>query len=189
MPRRLAILLGVLVALGLSGAALIRLAESGATEFRVEGETLVIAGLVSGAATERLERLMAQTCLTRVLLGDMPGTDDLTWFLGMGLLIRSHGLETVAEGVLINYAILLFAAGERRVLAGGELVLHSDALARAQGHPVDRRPATVAERARYAERMLDDAGFAAFFEETRATRDRHALSEAELERFGLLTGG
>jgi hypothetical protein len=190
MLRRLAIVLGVVVALGAGGFALIRLAESGATEFRVEGNTLVIAGPVSGAATERLERLLEQTPgLSRVVLGDMPGTDDLTWLLGMGSLIRAYGLETVAEGALINDAVLLFVAGERRVMAGGALVLQSDAVARSEGHPVDRRPATVAERVRYAERMLGDAAFAGFFEETRASRDQHVLSEAELERFGLLTGG
>lgn len=190
MPRRLLILLGVIVALGAGGAALIRLAESGATEFAVEGDSLRISGPVSGAATERLERLLEQTPgLERVVLGDMPGTDDLTWLLGMGLLIRSHGLETVVEGRVINDAVLLFVAGERRALAGGALVLQSDAVARREGHPVDRRPATVAERLRYAERMLGDGAFAGFYEEMRATRDHHVLSEAELERFGLLSGG
>lgn len=189
MLRRLAILAGVVLALGAGGAALIRLAESGATEFRVEGDTLTISGPVSGAATERLERLLEQTRgLERVVLGDLPGTDDLSWLVGMGYLIRGAGLETVAEGEIVNDAILLFAAGERRVMGEGRLVLRSDAMARRLGQPVDRRPSAPAERARYLERILGDGALAAFEAEMRGSRDEHVLTDEEMRRFGLLAG-
>lgn len=187
MLRRLAIFAGVVLALGAGGAALIRLAESGATEFRVEGDTLIISGPVSGAATERLGRLLEQTPgLERLVLGDLPGTDDLVWLVGMGHLIRDAGLATVAEGEIVNDAILLFAAGETRAMGGGALVLTSDGMARSLGQPVDRRPSATAERLRYLARMLGDADLAEFMAETRAGRDRHVLSAAEMRRFGLI---
>jgi hypothetical protein len=189
MLRRLAILLGVVVALGAGGAALIGLAERGATEFRVEGGTLTISGAVSGAATERLERLLEQTpALERVVLGDLPGTDDLSWLAGMGYLIRRAGLATVAEGEIVNDAILLFAAGSPRVMGGGRLVLRSDAMARRLGHPVDRTPSTQAERVRYLQQMLGDDAWAGFAADIRASREEHVMTDAELRRFGLLGG-
>ena len=189
MLKRLAILLAVVIGLGAGGYGLIRLAESGATEFAVEGDSLRISGPVSGAATERLERLLEQTPgLERVVLGDLPGTDDLSWLVGMGYLIRGAGLETVAEGEIVNDAILLFAAGERRVMGAGRLVLRSDARARQLGQPVDRRPSAAAERRRYLERLRGDAEFVAFKAELRGSRDEHVMSEDEMRRFGLLDG-
>jgi hypothetical protein len=189
MLRRFAILLGVVVALGAGGAVLIQLAENGATEFAVDGDTLTISGPVSGAATERLERLLEQTPgLDRVVLGDLPGTDDLSWLVGMGYLILGAGLETVADGEIVNDAILLFAAGESRVMGEGRLVLRSDALARRLGQPVDRRASAPAERVRYLERVLGDAGFARFEAEMRASRDEHVMTGDEMRRFGLLDG-
>ena len=189
MLRRLAILLGVVAALAAGGAALIGLAERGATEFRVEGTTLTVSGPVSGAATERLERLLEQTPgLERVVLGDLPGTDDLSWLAGMGYLIRRAGLATVAEGEIVNDAILLFIAGERRVMDGGRLVLRSDAAARRMGQPVDDSPSTRAERVRYLQRMLGDDAWADFAAEMRASQDEHVMTDAELRRFGF-TGG
>ena len=156
----------------------------------VEGDTLTISGPVSGAATERLERLLEQTPgLSRVVLGDLPGTDDLSWLVGMGYLIRNAGLETVAEGEIVNDAILLVlpraSAGDGRGPAG------ACARTRWRGgwaRPVDRRPSATAERARYLERVLGDAALAEFEAEMRGSRDEHVMSGDEMRRFGLLDG-
>jgi hypothetical protein len=189
MLRRLAILAGVVLALGAGGAALIRLAESGATEFRVEGDTLTVSGPISGAATERLERLLEQTDgLQRVRLGDLPGTDDVTWLVGMGALIRGAGLATLAEGEIVNDAILLFAAGEPRIMGAGTLVLRSEATARRMGQPFDRRPSAQAERARFLDRALGSPELAGFMDEMQTGLDTYTLTAGDIARFGLATG-
>lgn len=187
MARRLGILAGILLALVVGGAGLIRFAGAGAMEFRVAGAELYMTGPVSGAAADRLERLLeANPDVQVVVLGDVPGADDAGWLVQMGLMIRARALDTRAEGALVNDGILLFAAGETRTLGAGTLVLHSEAVARNLGQPLDRRAAAEAERARYLEQMLGDAAFADFAAALRAERDQHVMTAAEIARFGLV---
>jgi len=189
MARRLAIVGVLVVALVLGGASLIRLAEGGATRFDVDGTTLTMSGPITGASAERLQVLLEETPgLERVVLGDMPGTDDVTWLIQMGVLIRQAGLETRAEGMLVNDAILLFAAGESRVMGAGELAFLSDGAVRAAGAPLDRNPVAETERGSFLERMLGDGTLAEFGTGMRESRDRYTLTEADKRRFGLLSG-
>jgi len=186
MARRGFLILGVVAALGLGGFGLIQLASSGATEFRVEGTVLHVAGPLSGAAADRMQRLLEENPgLEVVALGDMPGADDVVWAAGMGRLIRSAGLATRAVGPVVNDAILLYLGGVSRTLEGGALVLHSDAVQRQRGIAVDVSVAAQADRQRFVEAMLGDASFAAFMDETRATRDIYQLTAEDLARFGL----
>ncbi len=78
MLRTLGIALAVVVAFGAGGFALVRMMDAGATAFRVEGDVLHISGPVSGAASDRLERLLDEhTGIAVVALGDIPG--PMTW--------------------------------------------------------------------------------------------------------------
>ena len=64
--------------LSLGGAALVQLAGSGATAFRLEGQVLHLSGPVNGAAADRLQRMMEENPqITVIALGDMPGADDV----------------------------------------------------------------------------------------------------------------
>jgi hypothetical protein len=189
MGRRLAIWLAVLLFVGGGTFGLISLAMSGATEFRVEDERrLVIEGPITGASTERVQRILEQNPgLEEVVLGDIPGTSDLNWLLAIGYLFRQNELATRAVGVLHNDGILLLLAGDPRVIDGGRLVLTGDALARRDGLPVDPRPVTLAERQGYVARMLGDAGFADYMVETRARTDRAEIGAEDIARFGLVS--
>lgn len=185
--KRLAILLAVLLAVGLGGFALIRLAGAGATEFRVEGPVLHMSGPVSGAAADRLQRLLEENPSLSVLaLGDMPGADSVMWATGMGRLIRAAGLETRAEGVVVNDALLLFLGGATREIAGGQLVLQSDAMQRRAGVAVDSSFAAQAEREKFIAAMLGSAAFASAMAQTRAQRDSYVLTADDMLRHGLL---
>jgi hypothetical protein len=188
MRKKLLIALLSLAAMGAGGAALIRLAGAGATEFRVAGDVLHISGPISGAASDRLERMLDQTPgLVTVALGDIPGADDVAWVTGMGRMIRAEGLTTRAEGRVVNDAIFLFLGGVDRVMAGGALVLQGDAAQRQAGVGVDVSAAASADRERFVAAMLGDTGFATFMAETRAAGASYVLSDEDVMRYGLQT--
>lgn len=190
MLKRLAIALGIVLALGAGGAVLVRMMDTGATAFRVEGAVLHLSGPVSGAAADRLDRLLEENPGVTVLaLGDIPGADDANWVTSMGRLIRGAGLATRVEGTVVNDAIFLFLGGtERSIAEGGALVLQSDALQRRQGVAVDRSTAAEADRERFVGTMLGTDDFARFMAERRASQELHRLSGDEITRFGLTTG-
>ncbi|WP_416915668.1 MAG: hypothetical protein ACMUJJ_01240 [Roseicyclus sp.] len=186
MLKRLGLALGVVLALGAGGVVLVRMMDTGATAFRVEGSVLHMSGPVSGAAADRLDRLLEEnTGLTVLALGDIPGADDVNWVTGMGRLIRSAGLETRVEGQVVNDAIFLFLGGATRSMAGGALVLQSDAAQRQAGVAVDQSTAAEGDRLRYVEAVLGAPDFADFMSETRASGAQYILTEADIARFGL----
>lgn len=188
MLRRLGIALAVVLVLAGAGALLVRMMDTGATAFRVEGAVLHMSGPVSGAAADRLERLLEENPAVTVLaLGDIPGADDVNWVTGMGRLIRGAGLATRLEGAVVNDAIFLFLGGATRSIAQGALVLNSDSVQRQQGVAVDMSTAAEADRLRFVEAALGDAGFAVFMAQTRAANDQYILTEDDIARFGLVT--
>jgi len=186
--RRLLIFAAILVAMLAGGGALIRFAGAGATEFRVTGPEMFIAGPISGAAADRIERLLDEHPeLEAVVLGDIPGADDTGWLVQMGYLIRGRGLATRAIGDLNNDAILLFAAGVDREVQGGNLVITGADVARSRGWPYDDSSAARVERGAYARVMLGDAAFVEFAETLRETEDVHIITNHDQLRFGLVT--
>ncbi|WP_297619791.1 hypothetical protein [uncultured Roseicyclus sp.] len=188
MARRLGMIAVVALAVGLGGFGLIRLAGAGATEFRLEGAVLHVAGPLNGAAADRMQRLFEEhPGLEVVALGDLPGADDVVWAAGMGRLIRAAGLETRAVGPVVNDAILLYLGGVRRVVEGGALVLHSDAVQRQRGIAVDASVAAQADRQQFVAAMLGDGRFADFMAATRAARESYQLTAEDMARFGLQT--
>lgn len=189
MLRKLGIVLAVVVAFAAGGFALVRMMDAGATAFRVEGDVLHISGPVSGAAADRLERLLDENPrIVAVALGDIPGADDVAWVTGMGRMIRAAGLETRAVGAVANDGLFLFLGGVTRSVApGAALVLNSDTVQRQVGVAVDASLAAEADRVRFVEAVLGEPGFAAFMAETRAARDTYELTGDDLVRFGLVT--
>lgn len=188
MLKRLGIALAVILALGAGGAVLVRMMDTGATAFRIAGPVLHVAGPISGAAADRLDRLLeANPGVTIVALGDIPGADDVAWVTSMGRLIRAAGLETRLEGAVVNDAIFLFLGGGARSLAGGRLVLQSDARQRQMGVAVDQSTAAEADRQRFVAAMLGMGAFADFMAQTRAARDQYILTDDDITRFGLTT--
>ena len=122
MGRRLAIIGAVVLAFVLGGAALVQLAGSGATAFRLEGQVLHLSGPVNGAAADRLQRMMEENPqITVIALGDMPGADDVVWAAQMGGLIRAAGVAHADSGCRRQRCDLAFL-GRGRAQAGGRHV-------------------------------------------------------------------
>lgn len=188
MLKRLGIALAVILALGAGGTVLVRMMDTGATAFRVDGSVLHVSGPISGAAADRLDRLLEENDdITILALGDIPGADDVNWVTGMGRLIRGAGLETRLDGAVVNDAIFLFLGGTGRSVAGGQLVLQSDAVQRQSGVAIDESTAAEADRQRFVAAMLGTPDFADFMAETRAARDQYILTGDDIARFGLTT--
>ncbi|MEM1273884.1 MAG: hypothetical protein AAGF88_08705 [Pseudomonadota bacterium] len=186
MARRLLLVAAICAAMGLGGAGLIRMMGAAATEFRIDGDRLVLSGPLTGAATDRLERFLQQNPnLTHVVLADTPGAHDLGWLLGMADLIAAHGLATEARGSVGNDAILLFLAGQPRVISGGALFFYDDGEARRRGAPWDCDPASAAERLDFITATLGDDTFAAFYDQTRRAQPAYQLTADDIQRFGL----
>jgi len=187
VARRLFVFGAVMAALVLGGWLLIRFAGEGATVFRVDGAELFVEGLLSGASTERIERLLEEhQQLEVVVLGDMPGADDTVWLTQMGYLIRAAGLDTRAEGQIANDAILLFAAGVNRELAGGDLVLSDAATARDRGWPLDTSDVARVVRRDFLGDMVGTPALAEAWDTGLPEGRAWVLSEMELRQFGLL---
>ncbi|WP_461426448.1 hypothetical protein [Gymnodinialimonas sp.] len=179
----------VVIAMVVGGAALIRFAGGGATEFRLTGAEMHIRGPITGASAERFERLLEEAeGLEVVVLRDIPGADDAGWLIQMATFIRAAGLATRAEGDLNNDAILLFLAGASRDHVAGDLTITGAEAARRQGWTFDASPAGRTERASFATRMLGSEDFAAFVQERRALGGTYVLNADDIERFGLETG-
>lgn len=189
MLKRLAMALAVIVALGAGGFGLVRMMDTGATVFRVEGEVLHVSGPISGAAADRMDRLLEENPGVLVLaLGDIPGADDVNWVTGMGRLIRNEGLETRLEGTVVNDAVFLFLGGVERRIGGGRLILLGDDLQRRAGVAVDASTAAEGDRVRFVEAALGGPDFASFMAETRAAGGSYTLTVEDIARFGLTTG-
>lgn len=187
--RRLLIFAAVLLAMGAGGAGLIRFAGGGATEFRLSGSEMFIRGPITGASSDRFERLLEEADgLQVVVLGDIPGANDTGWLIQMSQFIRNAGLATRVEGDLTNDAILLFLAGVERSHGEGLLTIAGPDVARREGWPFDASPAGQTERHRFASDMVGDGAFADFMRDRLALGGTHTLDLDEMRRFGLVTG-
>lgn len=189
MARRLLILAAVILAAVLGGTGLIRFAGTSATEFSVNGSELRMSGVITGAATERFERLIAQNPgLETLVLGDMPGTDDLSWLIAIGIMAEAAGLGTRAEGVVVNDAALLWLAGSARSVEGGTLVFSNVETAAAEGWPFDTRQVAAAERRTAFVNVVGDGHpLLAEIDAARASGQVMALNAEDLAGLGLLT--
>lgn len=189
MRRGLLIAGGVLLAMVASGAALIQFAGAGATEFRIAGSEMHIRGPITGASSDRFERLLEEAeGLEVVVLGDIPGADDAGWLIQMASFIRGAGLATRVEGDLNNDAILLFLAGVQRDHVSGDMTITGAQDAQRQGWTFDASSAGRTERESFATRMLGSPDFGAFVQERRALGGSYVLSADDIDRFGLETG-
>lgn len=193
--RKLAFWLVGLICVVAGTAGLLVFATSGATVFRVEdaGRTVYIEGPITGAGTERFQRILEQEPdLRLVALGDMPGASDANWLLAIGYLIRDAGLATEARGAIDNDAIFLLMAGVERRIDDAVLLVTDAVGARDLGLPFDRSSVAVSERAAFIRDMTGRDDITGFFEDLRNGPPGIAgvqvtLSAEQIEALDLIT--
>jgi len=100
-----------------------------AATFEIEGETAFMYGVIDHTTPGVVQALVDEHPeVTRIVMVDVPGSDDDPANLEASRLVREHGLETVvpSNGVIASGGVDFFAAGKHRVVEPcGKLGVHS----------------------------------------------------------------
>ncbi len=100
-----------------------------AATFEVEGETAFMYGVIDHTTPEVVQALVDEHPeVTRIVMVDVPGSDDDPANLKASRLVRENGLTTVvpSNGVIASGGVDFFTAGKTRVVeACGKLGVHS----------------------------------------------------------------
>ena len=100
-----------------------------AATFEIEGETAFMYGVIDHTTPAVVQTLVdGHPEVTRIVMVDVPGSDDDPANLKASRLVREHGLTTVvpSNGVIASGGVDFFTAGETRVVEPcGKLGVHS----------------------------------------------------------------
>jgi len=90
-----------------------------AATFEVEGKTAFMYGVIDSTTPDVVQALVDQHPeVTRIVMVDVPGSDDDPANLKASRLVREHGLTTVvpSNGVIASGGVDFFTAGKYRVV-------------------------------------------------------------------------
>ncbi|MEW2913354.1 alpha/beta hydrolase [Leisingera sp. JC11] len=189
MQRRLAFLgFSLALAAAVAGGLMIRQAQ--AASFELRGQDILVNGTVNDKSLRRFRAFMAKhPDAQRLVLMDMPGSDDDETNLKIGHMVRDLGLDThvTARSEIFSGAVELFLAGSERTMeAGAVLGVHAwEGDGTADEYP--RWHPEHAPYVAYTTRMLGSAEFYWFTVHAAPASGMHVMTEAEIERYGLLT--
>jgi len=100
-----------------------------AATFKIEGEEAFMYGVIDHTTPGVVQALVDEHPeVTRIVMVDVPGSDDDPANLKASRLVREHGLETVvpSNGVIASGGVDFFTAGKTRVVEPcGKLGVHS----------------------------------------------------------------
>jgi hypothetical protein len=100
-----------------------------AAVFEIEGETAFMYGVIDHTTPGVVRALVDEhPDVTRIVMVDVPGSDDDPANLEASRLVRARGLETVvpSNGVIASGGVDFFTAGKNRVVEPcGKLGVHS----------------------------------------------------------------
>ena len=100
-----------------------------AATFEIEGDTAFMYGVIDHTTPEVVLALVDEHPeVTRIVMVDVPGSDDDPANLKASRLVRKHGLTTVvpSNGVISSGGVDFFTAGKHRVVEPcGKLGVHS----------------------------------------------------------------
>lgn len=161
------------------------------TEFRAQGTTLFMTGTINARTLDQFERVITQTpTIKRIVALEVPGSVDDDTMIQLGYRVRELGLNThlTSDSAIYSGGVDLFLAGVERTLEpGAELGVHSWADGRREATDYPRGAPEHEQNRLYIERMLGDDAFYWFTIEAAPADGIHIMSDAEIQRFGLLT--
>jgi hypothetical protein len=100
-----------------------------AATFEVEDDTAFMYGVIDHTTPALVQALFDEhPGVTRIVMVDVPGSDDDPANLAASRLVREHGMVTVvpSNGVIASGGVDFFAAGEHRIVEMcGKLGVHS----------------------------------------------------------------
>lgn len=161
------------------------------TEFRVEGERLIMNGEINSQTYDQFEAVIANNPGIAVLVEqNVPGSLDDDTMIRLAYRVRELGLDTHLEAGSEIYSggVDLFLAGtERTMEAGAKIGVHSwsDGSRDAADYPRDA-PEHEQNR-KYIEDMLGDDRFYWFTIYAAPADGMKLMTAEEIETYGLLT--
>jgi len=100
-----------------------------AATFEVEGDTAFMYGVIDHTTPGAVQALVDNHPeVMRIVMVDVPGSDDDSANLAAARLVREHGMATVvpSNGVIASGGVDFFSAGEHRIVEPcGKLGVHS----------------------------------------------------------------
>ncbi len=169
---------------------------AGSSTFALDGSRAVMSGEIGSGTLAQLAHLINwHPEVDTLVLANVPGSVDDDALRAAGRLVREVGLRTEvpAEGFAASGAVDLFAAGtDRSVGDGATLAVHAwedpgEGVAADEIPPADARHGPYLD---YLSEMLGDVAgpdFYFFTINAAGPDDLHLLTDAEIERYGLVT--
>ncbi len=161
------------------------------SEFRVEGNDLLMQGEINAKTYDQFEKIMADNPqVTRLVELVVPGSVDDDTMIKLAYRVRQLGLDTHlrADSQIYSGGVDLFLAGvQRSAEPGARIGVHSwsDGFRDAAEYPRDA-PEHEANR-KYTEDMLGADDFYWFTIYAAPAGDIHVMRTEEIDKYGLLT--
>ncbi|MCG7492625.1 alpha/beta hydrolase [Thalassobius sp. Cn5-15] len=190
------------LALGAAGFAALTLSSCGyvelaywnmgeTTSFVVDGRDLQVSGTLNQNTLAAFEKVVSENPgLTRLVLLDVPGSVDDDTNLALGHRVRDLGLNThlTATSEVHSGGSDLFLAGVRRSMERGAVIgVHTWGTATQSGTDFPKDDPVHQAYVDYTARMLGSADFYWYTLTAASIDDSHEMSEAEIEKYRLLT--
>ncbi|MBY6065809.1 alpha/beta hydrolase [Leisingera aquaemixtae] len=160
------------------------------TRLELQGRDVLVNGTLNARSLAQFSAFMSRHPeAERLVLLDMPGSVDDETNLRLGHLVRDLGLDThvTATSEIYSGAVDIFLAGRERTMEDGAILgVH----AWAGDKPAGAYPPSHPEHApyvAYTTRMLGSDDFYWFTIQAAPASDIHEMTEAEVNRYGLLT--
>lgn len=161
------------------------------TKFEVRGEEVWMNGEINSQTYDQFTQLIAENPQVTTLVEEVvPGSMDDDTMIKLAYFVREQGLNTrlLSHSAIDSGGVDLFLAGvERTMESGAHIGVHSwsDGFKDAADFPKDA-PEHEQNR-KYIEEMLGDDAFYWFTIYAAPAADIYAMTEAEIEQYGLLT--
>lgn len=161
------------------------------TTLEVRGNRLLMAGEITSKTPANFEKILAENPqITTIVPQVMEGSLDDEAVLRMGYVIRRKGLNThlEARSEIYSGAVDLFLAGRQRSMVRGAVIgVHSWADGFGEGSSYARDAAEHRGNVAYTRDMLGSAAFYWFTLQAAPSSGIHEMTQAEINRYGLLT--
>ena len=160
-------------------------------QFAVLGDTAFGNGTTDSSSYRYVSDLLDNNPgITHMVFQDMPGTVDGQTNLEIARLIRDRGISVhlQSDSYIASGAVDLFIGGQKRTMdCGARIGVHS--WRTAPGVTADSlgRDPLRTNHERFLKDMGIDKAFYQFTQDSAAPNEIYVLSDAEIERFGLLT--
>lgn len=162
------------------------------TEFEVRGDELHMSGEINSKTLDQFLTVIDEhPNITTLVELEVPGSLDDDTMIALGYKVRELGLDTrlLATSAIDSGGVDLFLAGvERTMQDGAHIGVHSWSDGQREATDYPRNAPEHEQNRAYIEEMLGTDEFYWFTIEAAPADGIYPMTNAEIERFGLLTG-